>query len=96
MSPSLPLAFHPELPPGPLPANGGPSLAVPNRTTSRVHRDIRLCAKATGYAAASQRLPQYIITAAKVCQEKIARLFFLRRNRRKLSLTFEKMCGIIV
>lgn len=32
-SPSLPLAFRPELPPGPLPANGGPSLAVPTRTT---------------------------------------------------------------
>ena len=32
-SPSLPLAFRPELPPGPLPASGGPSLAVPTRTT---------------------------------------------------------------
>lgn len=44
MSPSLPLAFRPDLPRGPLSASGGPSLTLPKRTTPCVHRDIRFSA----------------------------------------------------
>ena len=78
MSPSLPLAVHPELPRGPLPASGGPSLTVPIRTTFREAPAKRALRRSALPSLCVHRdiwffIPfQYIITGEERCQGKQA------------------------
>ena len=72
VSPSLPLAFRPELPRGPLSAKGGPSLTVPNRTTVKAFQKKQpLLLKPAAFHAAggrqSGRALDRIVNACALC-----------------------------